>query len=92
MKKLTHKLVLRLRNQGIKVNVEEFPSGAIMADIFVGDVMIVVQTADEWIGFSLVADTPDFSTLPDRAFYDYQEFEKEFNALLENQMRKNNVE
>lgn len=60
-------LLTRLR---VKHTVHEFPSGAIMLDIWYQDHFYVLQFEDQFVGFSeITEENPGFDTIPDEKFY-----------------------
>lgn len=78
-----------LNKKSIKHAVHKFPSGVIMLDVWIGDLFYVFQFEETFIGLSEVNDeNVGFDTMPDEKFYDYEEFKKKLELLLN---QKNNV-
>lgn len=70
-----------LSSEDIEFEINDFPSGCCMIDIWVGEQFYVIQIEPESIGISLV-EGPDFSTIPDERFYDFLNFSKRLNEIL----------
>lgn len=59
-----------LTRLSVKHTVHDFPSGAIMLDIWYQDHFYVLQFEDQFVGFSEITDeNPGFDTIPDEKFY-----------------------
>jgi hypothetical protein len=70
-----------LAERKIKHQVNDFPSGCSMIDIWIADRFYVIQIEHESIGISLV-DGSDFSTIPDERFFDLNEFSAKLTEIL----------
>jgi hypothetical protein len=66
----SNSVVELLTRLSVKHTVHEFPSGAIMLDIWYQDYFYVLQFEDRFVGFSEITDeNPGFDTIPDEKFY-----------------------
>ncbi|MDF2454395.1 MAG: hypothetical protein K0R51_388 [Cytophagaceae bacterium] len=72
-----------IQENNLKHEVHDFPSKCVMIDIWVNDKFYVVQLEHESLGLSeIISDEMDFSTVPDKRFYDFVEFKEQFNQLV----------
>lgn len=72
-----------LSKAGIKHEVHNFPSGAIMVDIWIGSEFYVIQFQDDLIGISEVTEeNPGFTTVPEEAFYNFEAFKARFDEII----------
>lgn len=74
-------IITSLNNEKIKHQVNDFPSGCCMIDIWKGDKFYVIQIEPGSIGVSLV-DGMDLSTIPDERYDDFREFSRKFAEIL----------
>lgn len=66
-----------------KYEVTDFPSGAVMIDIWVGGRFFVIQIDGHTIGLSEVTDeTGPFDIIPDQAFTNASAFQAAFLRML----------
>jgi hypothetical protein len=58
-----------IQQYNLRHQVNDFPSGCSMIDIWINDNLVVIQVEPDRIGFSMVNE-PDFSTIADEYFTD----------------------
>ena len=74
-----------LSDEKIKFELDTFPSGCSMIDIWFNDLFFVIQIENESIGISLITDEePGFDTIPDERFYDFDKFKEMFEKIFVN--------
>jgi hypothetical protein len=66
----------------IKHEYHDFASGCCMIDIWKADKFYVVQVEHDSIGISSETE-PSLCTVPDERYYDFDEFSKKLNKILE---------
>lgn len=83
MKKLLPDIIDKLDKEKVKYEVHNFPSGAIMVDIFIGDKFYVIQIDGNEIGLSLnTEDTGIFDIIPDKSYTDPNAFNIDFEKIF----------
>jgi hypothetical protein len=79
------KIISMVDEAGLRCEVNEFSSGAVMIDIWKHDMLIVVQLTADGIGLSVIGEEPAaFDTRPDQLFEDFGSFQRTFRPLIEN--------
>jgi hypothetical protein len=83
-RKLVYSYILDIANMyNLRSEVHEFPSGAIMIDVWKSKDLFVTQLYDNIIGFSVVnEENLDFSTVPNETFPDFDSFKENFDREL----------
>jgi len=76
------KITSRLSQENVRHEVHKFDSGAVMVDVWKGDLFYVIQIEDKMIGLSLVKDNTAFDTIPDKAYSDFEAFKIEFEKIF----------
>lgn len=83
MKELLPYIVDQLERSNQRYEVHHFPSGAIMVDIWIADLVHVIQIDGDTIGLSQNTDeTLWFDIIPDRSFKNDDEFKDAFQSIL----------
>ena len=83
MRKLLPYIIAKCEKAGVKQKVEQFPSGAIMIDIWIANRFFVVQIDGDAIGLSEVTeDTSIFDTIPDKSFNNPEIFMTAFENIF----------
>ncbi|PSK89817.1 hypothetical protein [Taibaiella chishuiensis] len=76
-------IVNRLQQAQLRHEVEHFPSGAVMIDIWIGDRFYVVQLDGTRMGLSEVTgETSPFDVLPDQVFEDQDRFKAALEKII----------
>ncbi len=82
-KNSTYSYVLEfIKSNNLKHEIHKFSSGALMIDLWKGDEFYVLQIEKETIGFSVINDDPEFSTVPDKSYSDFRGFKDDFEKIL----------
>ena len=71
-----------LTTRNIRHQVHRFDSGCVMLDIWTEDEFYCVQFEENKIGLSLVTEDIDFSTIPDKWYWDPGEFKTDLETIL----------
>lgn len=83
MKKLLSDITSRLNDAKVKYEVHDFPSGAVMVDIWIRDKFFVIQIDGDVIGLSEVTEeTGLFDIIPDKSYKDAREFIRDFEKIF----------
>ena len=64
-----NQIISLIEQYNLRHQVNDFPSGCSMIDIWINDDFVVIQDEPDRIGFSIVNE-PDFSTIADEYFTD----------------------
>lgn len=82
MDKVLEYVSSRLGEEGLKHEIHQFDSGAVMIDIWKEDLFYVVQIEDKTIGLSLVTKDTGFDTIPDKSYNDIEKFSLDFEKIF----------
>ncbi len=75
--------ILSLINKhNLRYELHEFPSKAYMIDIWKENQMYVLQINQESYGLSIVSEDPDFTSIPDQTYTDFDDFRKALESLI----------
>ncbi len=89
MKEALTQIVNRLKQEEVRHEINRFDSGCSMIDIWIGDLLYVIQIEPEMIGLSLVDDnTGWFDTIPDKAYRDFDHFKIDFEDIFKLKMNR----
>ena len=84
MEKVLEYISSRLRDKGLRHEIHEFDSGAVMVDIWNDDLFYVVQIEGEIIGLSLINDDiPGLDTIPDKSYDTPDKFIIDFEKIFQ---------
>ena len=84
MEKVLEYISSRLRDEGLRHEINKFDSGAVMVDIWKDDLFYVVQIEDKRIGLSLINDdNPGFDTIPDKSYDTMDKFIIDFERIFQ---------
>ena len=75
-------LLEKLTNHNIKFELNEFDSGAVMIDFWIGDQTFCVQIADNEFGWTRIDENTGFCTIPDSGYLDWNEFKPQFEKII----------
>ena len=70
-------------NNQIRYQLNDFPSGCSMIDFWVNEGFFVIQLETERIGFSSVEEPIDFTTTPDKWYYDIDEILNKIRGICQ---------
>ncbi len=73
---------LNFNERIVKTEVHKFDSGAFMIDIWIRDDFYCLQIYNNTFGISKVGEEIDFSTIPDKTYYTFEEFMFNLNKEL----------
>jgi hypothetical protein len=68
MEKVLDYVLRRLKEEKLRHEIHKFDSGAVIIDIWKGDLFYVVQIDGQRIGLSLVTQDTGFDTIPDKSY------------------------
>jgi hypothetical protein len=83
MEKVLEYITSRLKDEGLRHEIHEFDSGAVMVDIWKDDLFYVVQIEGKRIGLSLInGDNRGFDTMPDKSYDTLDKFIIDFKKIF----------
>lgn len=71
-----------LKPKEIRHEIHSFDSGVFMVDIWINNEFYCIQLFDNKFGISKVTEGIDFSTIPDKTYIHWKDFEMELKKIL----------
>ncbi len=82
MKQYIDKISELIRHKEIQYKIYSFDSGAFIVDIWINNNFYCLQLFEDKFGISQVTEDIDFSTIPDKTFSIWEDFETELIQLI----------
>ncbi|CAM1367694.1 conserved hypothetical protein [Tenacibaculum litopenaei] len=66
----------------LKHQLHEFPSKAVIIDIWKGDFFYTINIEKEKVGLSIIGEEPEFSSIADKYYVNLNDFKNDLDKLI----------